>query len=931
MRCAFASSGLIGLVICSMPLKHIEKFIADGSELDGKCKRNRYSLKKLLDRSRFSPRLLRLTRLTKSVDCDTEGDKLSQLRASSPPFSTPNCQERSCSPLDRYSGNSTARNLSNISSLSTSECRTPVCLSNEISPNQELVEEEYEESLTDFADLILEGLRTNTKRSLDPGVENSLCEPLPLFSTCQSTTNASRLFTGLSPFSCGYITSSQITLPIDSHSIKPAPTHMEQFSSGGIYNEPCDAKPIADDVSLYPTDIYTETGCIHRTCEISVDKCSTRTSKKNSLLSSAAGCDTKSLQLLPTGSGADPVGHQQPSTHTSSRSAEAVNRSAGSAEVPLESICSTECNSSPWQHHDLSQTTSGFVDAPRGNSVIVHHPTSPFARVLRAPTSTGKHDAHQVIQPPTESDSTVLAQRTAQHTKTPDRFEPGDVKSSMSALPQAADRIGRPASKPANDVATTDLPKTTDNTVKPTTTNHRLQSHQSNDNHPTYEEAWDLKMTRQLGFGIPRLAPLSVTTPPSANRVTSGVTKSTGVSAAVLSTRVTGETTSIVSSRLTSSGQASVETKILGERPVLDASKEAVLSELSANPACIKGGLLFHENRLFDEGPIDCPTKTDTKSQESVQPSVEYDYAYNGCWSMGVRLNLSLAMGTAAPNSDLPSVNINPPGSRLDSIGTIPPAVPAHSTHRHLVNGTAGVTRTQLSRAALMPTDYDGTSTDSRDDSWDRTHGQAISELTNARFVDPSAVLPVSSVAVAASRPNEVKSSLAISGPAGITAAPGLSVLPPHQRLGGYVDPSRSDLVHQFPVGKAVGSHFAAVPFATSLPTTHWEVLPLEDQPWYHPLLTRSEAEALLAGEPEGSFLVRNSETCLNNYSLTIRHKTFLHMKISRNSNGQFILGEYSQPYTSVPQMIYRYACTKVPVQGAEFVTLVHPVCRRNN
>ncbi|KAF6778639.1 hypothetical protein AHF37_01862 [Paragonimus kellicotti] len=204
-----------------------------------------------------------------------------QLRASSPPFTTPDCQERSCSPLDRYSDNSTARNLLNISSLSTSECRTPVCFSNEISPNQELVEEEYEESLTDFADLILEGLRTNTKPSLDPGVESSLCEPLPLFSTCQSTANTSRLLTGLSPFSCGYITSSQITLPTTSHPIKPASNHMEQFSSGGIYNEPCDAKPLTDDASLYPTDIYTETGCIHRTCETFVDKCSARTSKIN--------------------------------------------------------------------------------------------------------------------------------------------------------------------------------------------------------------------------------------------------------------------------------------------------------------------------------------------------------------------------------------------------------------------------------------------------------------------------------------------------------------------------------------------------------------------------------------------------------------------------------------------------------------------------
>ncbi|KAA3675234.1 uncharacterized protein DEA37_0009944, partial [Paragonimus westermani] len=82
---------------------------------------------------------------------------------------------------------------------------------------------------------------------------------------------------------------------------------------------------------------------------VCVSQCSPR--------SSAAGCDTKSLQLLPTESGADPVAHQQSSTHTSSRSAEAVNRSTSSTEVPLKSICSTECNSSPCQHHDQSQTT----------------------------------------------------------------------------------------------------------------------------------------------------------------------------------------------------------------------------------------------------------------------------------------------------------------------------------------------------------------------------------------------------------------------------------------------------------------------------------------------------------------------------------------------------------------------------------------------
>lgn len=53
-------------------------------------------------------------------------------------------------------------------------------------------------------------------------------------------------------------------------------------------------------------------------------------------------------------------------------------------------------------------------------------------------------------------------------------------------------------------------------------------------------------------------------------------------------------------------------------------------------------------------------------------------------------------------------------------------------------------------------------------------------------------------------------------------------------------------------------------------------------------------------------------------------------MKITRNSTGQFILGEYSQPYASVSQMIYHYARTLVPVLGAYSVTLTHPVCKRS-
>lgn len=40
---------------------------------------------------------------------------------------------------------------------------------------------------------------------------------------------------------------------------------------------------------------------------------------------------------------------------------------------------------------------------------------------------------------------------------------------------------------------------------------------------------------------------------------------------------------------------------------------------------------------------------------------------------------------------------------------------------------------------------------------------------------------------------------------------------------------------------------------------------------WYHGSLSRSEAESLLTLCKESSYLVRNSQTCRNDYSLSLR------------------------------------------------------------
>ncbi|KAM6918030.1 SH2 domain-containing adapter protein D-like isoform 2-T2 [Lycodopsis pacificus] len=50
--------------------------------------------------------------------------------------------------------------------------------------------------------------------------------------------------------------------------------------------------------------------------------------------------------------------------------------------------------------------------------------------------------------------------------------------------------------------------------------------------------------------------------------------------------------------------------------------------------------------------------------------------------------------------------------------------------------------------------------------------------------------------------------------------------------------------------------------------------MPLERQVWYHGALSRSEAESLLTLCKESSYMVRNSQTCRNNYSLSLRLQT---------------------------------------------------------
>uniref|UniRef100_A0A673URC9 Src homology 2 domain containing transforming protein D n=1 Tax=Suricata suricatta TaxID=37032 RepID=A0A673URC9_SURSU len=52
----------------------------------------------------------------------------------------------------------------------------------------------------------------------------------------------------------------------------------------------------------------------------------------------------------------------------------------------------------------------------------------------------------------------------------------------------------------------------------------------------------------------------------------------------------------------------------------------------------------------------------------------------------------------------------------------------------------------------------------------------------------------------------------------------------------------------------------------------------------------------------------------------------FLHLKFSRTRENQFVLGQHSGPFASVPELVLHYSSRPLPVQGAEHLALLYPV-----
>ncbi|KAM9312786.1 SH2 domain-containing adapter protein F [Gastrophryne carolinensis] len=147
------------------------------------------------------------------------------------------------------------------------------------------------------------------------------------------------------------------------------------------------------------------------------------------------------------------------------------------------------------------------------------------------------------------------------------------------------------------------------------------------------------------------------------------------------------------------------------------------------------------------------------------------------------------------------------------------------------------------------------------------------------------------------------------------------------------MSPSREDRLrhmHKHSSGNLKATKNANVEHNNSVGERIDPCLPLESQFWYHGSISRTDAESLLRLCKESSYLVRNSETNKIDFSLSLKSSQgFMHMKLSRTKDNTYILGQNSPPFESIPDIIYYYSTRKLPIKGAEHMSLLYPVAIR--
>uniref|UniRef100_G3NKR1 SH2 domain-containing adapter protein E n=1 Tax=Gasterosteus aculeatus TaxID=69293 RepID=G3NKR1_GASAC len=105
--------------------------------------------------------------------------------------------------------------------------------------------------------------------------------------------------------------------------------------------------------------------------------------------------------------------------------------------------------------------------------------------------------------------------------------------------------------------------------------------------------------------------------------------------------------------------------------------------------------------------------------------------------------------------------------------------------------------------------------------------------------------------------------------------------------------------------------------------------LPLEKQSWYHGCVTRQEAEFLLQPCREASFLVRNSESDSSKYSIALKtSQGCVHIIVAQTKENGYTLDQSSCVFANIPEVVHHYCSRRLPFDGAEHMTLLHPVPR---
>nr|CDS26495.1 SH2 motif [Hymenolepis microstoma] len=710
---------------------------------------------------------------------------------------------------------------------------------------------------------------------------------------------------------------------------------------------------------------------------------------------------TPQTQLLAR----DHRARQQPG-HNSSRSPVVERRHRNLS--PRQQTATSSNSASPALSNSPS-LSSGPVML-QGNTQISHHPASPFSPIARTtPTTTlATSGGHRTVSPTassahSHSDATAPVPSHFPHLQHSQRNTTASPPPPPPLQTQSQSQASQSSTGFCSSGAGPSPGQMPDDVSSEYTSQGPRASRRRRDLIATYEEAWDVKMSRRLGgMDVSRLAEAL---PNGGGSGGDKFRRNDLTRASDRPLRSPPATVGVYRAPSLSPVLTSTEGIIMRPRVAprtsnyRNSSNETVCNrEMMASPFRLKQNRVASPTMNVSASPRPGEYASPANSDA---PITDYDYAYNRSWSMGVQLNLSLNLASNAdasidqtldhlrgskPASPLPEASSPPPPPPHRSIMTptltqfSPPQSPnpmrrhrrdgpaspvsgcgssspplVHQTavslsgvrnrgvHNPLASGVPIVTSSMsphspsedstvkggdtsdtsatpsvnvsnpvpLPHMSRLLVDWDNMSTDSCEEPWDVRHGKVISQLTSSRFIDPSEVLS----AVANGNHNGASvngGNLYANGHSGVGEGQGNGtgvVIPP--ALG--ISPPVS-----------CQSPLARSPSNVKIAQVQ-NLKPLNEQPWFHPNLTRVGAEKRLRLEPEGSFLVRNSETNKNEYSLTVKHNGFLHMRITRDSQGQFVLGEYSQPYPSIPHMISHYEQTQVPVKGADSVTLCHP------